>query len=51
MTGDKWVKGMLYMNSDNSHFVGTFQDNNPYTGNWYDHKKLYRLSKGEKVYW
>lgn len=51
MTGDKWVKGMLYMNSDNSHFVGTFQDNKPYTGNWYDHKKLYRLSKGEKVYW
>lgn len=51
MTGDKWVKGMLYMNSDNSHFIGTFQDNNPYTGNWYDHKKLYRLSKGEKVYW
>lgn len=51
MTGDKWVRGMLYMNSDNSHFVGTFQDNNPYTGNWYDHKKLYRLSKGEKVYW
>ena len=51
MSGDKWVKGMLYMNSDNSHFVGTFQNNNPYTGYWYDHKKLYRLNKGEKVYW
>lgn len=51
MSGDKWVKGMLYMNSDNSHFVGTFQNNNPYAGYWYDHKKLYRLNKGEKVYW
>lgn len=50
MKGDQWSKGMLYMNSDNSHFVGTFLYNTPYTGNWYDHKKLYRLKEGKKIY-
>lgn len=50
MTGDKWDRGILYMNSDNSHFTGTFDDNNPYNGTWYDHKKLYKLVNGEKSY-
>lgn len=48
MYGDNWQKGMLYMNSDNSHFVGSFQDNKPYTGKWYEHRISYRLIKGEK---
>ena len=50
MEGDKWNRGILYMNSDNSHFTGTFNDNNPYNGIWYDHKKLYKLVNGEKSY-
>lgn len=52
MEGDRWDHGMLYMNSDNSHFVGTFQDNNPYTGKWYDHinsQKSYLLYEGKKA--
>lgn len=50
MQGDKWDYGILYMNSDNSHFEGSFNDNNPYNGSWFDHRKLYRLIDGEKSY-
>lgn len=50
MQGDKWDKGILYMNSDNSHFTGFFKDNEPYSGKWYDHKELYKLIDGQKVY-
>ena len=52
MEGDQWGQGMLYMNSDNSHFVGTFQNNNPYTGKWYDHmdsQKSYCLYEGKNA--
>lgn len=52
MEGDRWKQGMLYMNSDNSHFVGTFQENNPYTGKWYDHEnsqKSYSLYEGKNA--
>lgn len=50
MQEDKWDKGLLYMNSDNSHFTGFFKDNEPYSGKWYDHKELYKLVDGQKVY-
>lgn len=50
MTGDKWERGMLYMNSDDSHFKGTFNDNKAFNGVWYDHKQLYKMENGEKVY-
>ena len=50
MQGDNWDKGILYMNSDNSHFTGSFKDNEPYNGKWYDHKELYKLVDGQKVY-
>lgn len=50
MDGDRWTKGMLYMNSDKSHFFGRFVNNNPYTGTWYDHSKvLYHLENGNKT--
>ena len=52
MEGDQWGQGMLYMNSDNSHFVGTFLNNNPYTGKWYDHmdsQKSYCLYEGKNA--
>lgn len=47
MTDDQWEKGIIYMNSDNSHFTGTFQQNIPYTGTWYDHQIAHRLQNGE----
>lgn len=50
MKGDKWNKGILYMNSDNSHFNGTFNNNKPFNGTWYDHQKAYKLIDGEKFY-
>lgn len=50
MQGDKWDDGILYMNSDNSHFVGSFNNNTPYNGTWYDHRKLYNLIEGKKSY-
>jgi len=50
MQGDKWEKGILYMNSDNSHFNGVFENNEPYNGIWYDHKELYKLVDGQKTY-
>ena len=51
MKGDKWDNGMLYMNSDRSHFKGIFAgDNIPYNGIWYDHRKAYSLINGEKTY-
>ena len=49
MQGDKWDKGILYMNSDNSHFTGFFKNNEPYSGKWYDHKELYKIVDGQKV--
>ncbi len=50
MTDDKWKGGILYMNSDNSHFKGTFKENKPYNGTWYDHREVYKLVDGEKYY-
>lgn len=51
MKGDKWDNGMLYMNSDKSHFTGTFDDDNvPCDGAWYEHRKAYRLINGRKAY-
>lgn len=50
MDGDNWDKGILYMNSDNSHFTGTFYQNDPWNGIWYDHKQLYKLIDGKKSY-
>lgn len=41
MKGDKWEEGIMYIDSDNSHFKGIFVDNEPYDGTWYDHKKAY----------
>lgn len=48
MMGDKWERGMLYMNSDDSHFRGKFVDNKPYDGVWYNHERLYILKEGNK---
>lgn len=49
MDGDKLERGILYMNSDSSHFEGDFYDNKPYNGDWYDHERLYGLSNGNEI--
>ena len=47
MEGDSWKKGMWYSNSDKSHFEGTFKNNKPYTGWWYDHRQAYKVNYGK----
>ena len=48
MNGDKFMKGIFYSNSDHSHFEGSFVDNKPYEGTWYNHEESYRLKDGKK---
>jgi hypothetical protein len=51
MVGDKWENGLLYRQSDGTYFKGTFDSiNQPYNGEWYDHKKKCNLIKGEPIY-
>lgn len=47
MDGDKFLKGIFYSNSDKSHFEGSFVDNKPYDGTWYNHEESYKLKDGE----
>lgn len=47
MDGDKFLKGIFYSNSDGSHFEGSFVDNKPYDGTWYNHEESYMLKDGE----
>lgn len=46
MNGDKFMKGIFYSNSDHSHFEGSFVDNKPYEGTWYNHEESYKLKDG-----
>lgn len=46
MNGDKFMKGIFYSNSDHSHFEGSFLDNKPYEGTWYNHEESYKLKDG-----
>lgn len=46
MNGDKFMKGIFYSNSDNCHFEGSFVDNKPYEGAWYNHEESYKLKDG-----
>ena len=50
MKGDKWESGLLYKCSDGTYFKGTFNQNIPYNGDWYDHFKKHHLVDGEVVY-
>jgi hypothetical protein len=49
-----WEKGILYFQTENNHFEGTFDkdpsDQNkimPYTGTWYEHKMNYTIKNGK----
>lgn len=37
MHNDTWLNGHIYKSSDGTYYVGTFNDNKPYTGEWYRH--------------
>ena len=50
MKDDKWENGLLYKCSDGTYFRGSFQENIPYNGVWYDHVKRYKSVEGEIVY-
>lgn len=47
MSGDKFGRGIFYSNSDKSHFEGTFVDNKPYDGTWYNHEESYEIEDGK----
>lgn len=47
MNGDEFMKGVFYSNSDHSHFEGSFVDNKPYEGTWYNHEESYKLKDGK----
>ena len=48
MNGDKFGRGIFYNYSDKSHFEGTFVDNQPYDGTWYNHEKSYEIENGKR---
>lgn len=48
MQNDKWLKGIAYNASDNSSFIGTFQNNLPYNGTQYIHEKAYNYENGNQ---
>lgn len=50
MEGDEWKEGLFYSRADGVYFEGTFVKNNPYNGEWFDHKMKYRLVNGEEIY-
>lgn len=50
MEGDEWKEGLFYSRADGAYFEGTFVKNNPYNGEWFDHKMKYRLVNGEERY-
>lgn len=48
--GNKLIKGTFYLNSNQSHFEGTFEDDSPHDGMWYNHEKSYKLKNGQIRY-
>lgn len=46
MNEDKWVQG-LFFDVENEHFIGTFQNNAPWNGTWYEHKKVQNVVNGK----
>lgn len=47
MDGDSFEEGIFWNNEDNSHYQGTFKNNVPYNGKWYDHVHLYNERSGK----
>lgn len=50
LKGDVRTNGIDFNKSDNSHYEGTFFNNEPYNGVLYDHKKAYQYVDGKLIY-
>lgn len=50
LKGDLRTNGIDFNKSDNSHYEGTFSNNQPYNGVLYDHKKAYKYVEGTLKY-
>lgn len=50
LKGDLRTNGIDFNKSNNSHYEGTFSDNQPYNGYLYDHKKAYKYVNGTPEY-
>lgn len=46
MKGDKWQEGLL-LNVDKEMFLGTFENNQPYVGDWYKYEHAQHVDKWE----
>lgn len=46
MNEDKWYKG-LFFDVEKEHFIGEFQDNQPWNGEWYKHVPVQKISNGQ----
>lgn len=46
MEDDKWGEGIMFNRSERQHFEGTFIDNEPSTGIWYQHKDVQHIYNG-----
>lgn len=50
LEGDLRAEGIDFNKSDNSHYEGTFSNNQPYNGTLYDHKRIYKYINGTPKY-
>lgn len=48
MDEDKWNKGLFY-NVDKELFIGEFNNNQPWNGDWYSQKKVQTIINGESI--
>lgn len=45
MNEDKWFRG-LFFDVENEHFIGTFNDNKPWSGTWFKHVEAQKVVNG-----
>jgi hypothetical protein len=48
MYEDQWQKG-LFFDVEKSHFIGEFENNTPWNGEWYSHVKVQTIVEGNSV--
>lgn len=47
MNEDKWFQG-IFFDVEKEHFIGEFNDNEPWTGDWYKHVKVQTINEGKR---
>lgn len=48
MNDDQWIWGLFY-DTEQEHFEGEFKNNEPYNGEWYQHKRVQEVSNGNVI--